>query len=141
MPKKKPRAKKVKAGPLTVARKRAVITPLKYDGSRMPKPYISTILNDADRATKVRMISMSKPYVVACQMAAAAGVDSPSLATWDVLEQWSNHDQIKVVQEAGHTAMIERSAVEALVVHEIAMHGVAFAVRSKMIRAVKGDGA
>lgn len=73
MPKKKPRAKKVKAGPLTVARKRAVITPLKYDGSRMPKPYISTIIPGSDRAVKVRLIAMSKAYTVACQLAAAAG--------------------------------------------------------------------
>lgn len=110
----KRKAKKIKTGPLTERRQRAVITPLRYDGSRMPTPYISTILPGNDRAIRVRMVAASKAYTVACQVAAAAGVDSPPLSDWKTLEQWSNNEHIKIIQDKGTTVMIERSVVEAL---------------------------
>lgn len=102
--------------PKTVARRRAVIIQREYSTTNRPKQYVCAVMSDSRRAKMVEVIVMSKPYRVACELANAAGRQSPDLTDREVFRQWTQQvdDVLKIVQVHGVTAFIERSVIEAM---------------------------
>lgn len=89
--------------PKTVARQRAVVTQQNYSGANKPPLYVADITPESSRAALINRMVQTDAFQVACQIAGAAGHQSPDLTDISVRKQWLDTLQAdyRILQQDG----------------------------------------